>query len=114
MRCYRCREYDYFAAECPNTPTDEETDYEDKYRERSGDRYRYERGDRSRNIYKDEYTDRFCEIYRENDRKDSGKETYERNRRHNFRDRYFSVHDRWENLTVAIVDLLQVQNLVLT
>ena len=29
MRCYRCREYDHFAAECPNTPTDEETDYED-------------------------------------------------------------------------------------
>ena len=29
MRCYRCREYDHFAAECPNTPSDEETDYED-------------------------------------------------------------------------------------
>ena len=29
VRCYRCREYDHFAAECPNTPTDEETDYED-------------------------------------------------------------------------------------
>ena len=29
MRCYQCREYDHFAAECPNTPTDEETDYED-------------------------------------------------------------------------------------
>ena len=29
MRCYRCREYDHFAAECPNTPTDKETDYED-------------------------------------------------------------------------------------
>ena len=29
MRCYRCREYDHFASECPNTPTDEETDYED-------------------------------------------------------------------------------------
>ena len=29
MRCYRCREYNHFAAECPNTPTDEETDYED-------------------------------------------------------------------------------------
>ena len=28
MRCYRCREYDHFASECPNTPTDEETDYE--------------------------------------------------------------------------------------
>ena len=25
MRCYRCREYDHFAAECPNTPMDEET-----------------------------------------------------------------------------------------
>ena len=29
MRCYRCREYDHFAAECYNIPTDEETDYED-------------------------------------------------------------------------------------
>ena len=29
VRCYRCREYDHFAAECPNTLTDEETDYED-------------------------------------------------------------------------------------
>ena len=29
MRCYRCREYYHFAAECPNTPTDEETDYEE-------------------------------------------------------------------------------------
>ena len=29
MRCYRCREYDHFASECPNTPTDEEADYED-------------------------------------------------------------------------------------
>ena len=27
--CYRCRECDHFASECPNTPTDEETDYED-------------------------------------------------------------------------------------
>ena len=26
-----------------------------------------------------------------------GKETYERNRRHKSRDRYFSGHDRWEN-----------------
>ena len=26
MRCYRCWEYDHFVAECPNTPTDEETD----------------------------------------------------------------------------------------
>ena len=29
MRCYRCQEYDHFTSECPNTPTDEETDYED-------------------------------------------------------------------------------------
>ena len=29
VRCYRCREYDHFVAECPNTPTGEETDYED-------------------------------------------------------------------------------------
>ena len=29
VRCYRCREYDHFMAECPNTPTNEETDYED-------------------------------------------------------------------------------------
>ena len=29
MRCYRCREYDHFASECPNTLTDEETDCED-------------------------------------------------------------------------------------
>ena len=29
VRCYRCREYDHFASECLNTPTDEETDYED-------------------------------------------------------------------------------------
>ena len=28
MQCYRCREYDHFASECPNIPTDEETDYE--------------------------------------------------------------------------------------
>ena len=28
VRCYRCQEYNYFVAECPNTPTDEETDYE--------------------------------------------------------------------------------------
>ena len=53
--------------------------YLNKYRERSGDRYRYERGDRSRNIYKNEYGDRFSVMYRENDRKDCGKETYERN-----------------------------------
>ena len=24
LRCYRCGEYDHFAQECPNTPTDEE------------------------------------------------------------------------------------------
>ena len=29
VRCYRCQEYDHFMAECPNTPTNEETDYED-------------------------------------------------------------------------------------
>ena len=29
VRCYQCQEYDHFASECPNTPTDEETDYED-------------------------------------------------------------------------------------
>ena len=29
VRCYRCQEYDHFASECPNTPTDKETDYED-------------------------------------------------------------------------------------
>ena len=29
MRCYRCQEYDHFASECPNTPTDEEPDYDD-------------------------------------------------------------------------------------
>ena len=29
VRCYRCQEYDHFTSKCPNTPTDEETDYED-------------------------------------------------------------------------------------
>ena len=29
VRCYRCQEYDHFASECPNTPTDEEPDYDD-------------------------------------------------------------------------------------
>ena len=29
VQCYRCREYDHFASKCPNTPTDEGTDYED-------------------------------------------------------------------------------------
>ena len=24
VRCYQCREYDHFASECTNTPTDEE------------------------------------------------------------------------------------------
>ena len=26
IRCYRCREYNHFASECPNTPTYEEPD----------------------------------------------------------------------------------------
>ena len=29
MRYYRCREYDHFTSKCPNTPTDEEPDYDD-------------------------------------------------------------------------------------
>ena len=29
VRCYRCRECDHFASECPNTPTDEEPDCDD-------------------------------------------------------------------------------------
>ena len=29
VRCYRCQKYDHFASECPNTPTDEEPDYDD-------------------------------------------------------------------------------------
>ena len=29
VRCYICREYDQFASECPNTPTDEEPDCDD-------------------------------------------------------------------------------------
>ena len=29
VRCYRCREYDHFASECPNMLTDEELDYND-------------------------------------------------------------------------------------
>ena len=70
----------------------------DRYNERSVDRYRNERGDRSRTIYKNEYRDRFSKMYRENDRKDCRKETCERNRRHKSRDRYFSGHDRWENI----------------
>ena len=28
VRCYRCREYDHFASECPNMPTDEEPEYD--------------------------------------------------------------------------------------
>ena len=28
VRCYRCREYNHFASECPNMPTDEEPDYD--------------------------------------------------------------------------------------
>ena len=27
LRCYRCGEPDYFAQECPNTPTDDEMGY---------------------------------------------------------------------------------------
>ena len=29
VRCFRCREYDHFASECPSIPTDEEPDYHD-------------------------------------------------------------------------------------
>ena len=29
VRCYRCREYDHFASECPNTLTDKEPDCDD-------------------------------------------------------------------------------------
>ena len=29
VRCYRCGEYDHFASECPNIPTDKEPDYDD-------------------------------------------------------------------------------------
>ena len=29
VRCYRCREYNHFASECPNMPTDEEPDCDD-------------------------------------------------------------------------------------
>ena len=29
VQCYRCREYDHFASECPNTLPDKETDYKD-------------------------------------------------------------------------------------
>ena len=26
--CYKCRKYDHFASECPNTPTDKEPNYD--------------------------------------------------------------------------------------
>ena len=29
IRCYRCREYDHFAMECPNALTNEDLDYSD-------------------------------------------------------------------------------------
>ena len=29
VRCYRCREYDHFVAECLNIPTDEELEHSD-------------------------------------------------------------------------------------
>ena len=29
IRCYRCRVYDHFTVECPNTRTDEELDHSD-------------------------------------------------------------------------------------
>ena len=29
VRCYRCWEYNHFVSECPNTPTDKETHYEE-------------------------------------------------------------------------------------
>ena len=29
IRCYKCREYDHFARECPNTITDEDSDHGD-------------------------------------------------------------------------------------
>ena len=29
IKCYRCREYNHFASECPDMPTDEEPDYDD-------------------------------------------------------------------------------------
>ena len=29
VRCYRCREYDHFASECPNMSTVEEPEYDD-------------------------------------------------------------------------------------
>ena len=29
VKCYRCREYNHFASECPNTLTNEEPDYDD-------------------------------------------------------------------------------------
>ena len=29
VKCCQCQEYDHFTSECPNTPTDKETDYKD-------------------------------------------------------------------------------------
>ena len=29
LRCYRCGEYDHFAQDCPNSPTDDEMGYSD-------------------------------------------------------------------------------------
>ena len=29
IRCYKCREYDHFARECPNSITDENSDHGD-------------------------------------------------------------------------------------
>ena len=29
IRCYKCREYDHFASDCPNSVTDEESDWDD-------------------------------------------------------------------------------------
>ena len=33
IRCYRCREYDHFTTECPNTMTDEESGHDESDRE---------------------------------------------------------------------------------
>ena len=88
--------------------------YLNKYRERSGDRYRYEKGDRSRNIYTNEYRDRFSEMYRENDRKIVEKKLMKETEDINLRIDISQVMIDGKTLTVAIVDLLQVQNLILT
>ena len=29
VRCYKCREYDHFASDCPNSVTDEDSDRDD-------------------------------------------------------------------------------------